>query len=134
MVKVDRATMAASLETRAPFLDARVVEAAWRLPRAYKLRDGMTKAILRDILFRHVPQALVERPKQGFAVPLDAWLRGALRDWAADLLAPTEIARHGIFRPEAVASLWSAHLAGRDNAGARLWTVLQLQAWLRARA
>src|SRR5690606_17257230 len=96
LVKVDRAAMSASLETRAPLLDPRVVELAWRLPLSSKIAGRQGKRILRDILYRHVPRSLVDRPKQGFAVPLDQWLRGALRDWAEAQLDPLRIRREGI--------------------------------------
>jgi len=92
LVKVDRAAMSASLETRAPFLDRRVVELAWRLPLDAKIRGRTGKRILRDILYRHVPRNLLERPKQGFAIPIDRWLRGDLRDWAENLLSSKQIA------------------------------------------
>lgn len=133
MVKVDRAAMAASLETRAPFLDVRVVEAAWSLPLDVKLRGRSGKQVLKDIVARHVPPALIDRPKQGFAIPLDDWLRHELRDWAANLLAPESLARPGFWRIPAITALWTRHLAGTENAGARLWTILQFQNWLYAR-
>jgi asparagine synthase (glutamine-hydrolysing) len=132
LVKVDRAAMSASLETRAPFLDARVVELAWRLPMSAKISEGVGKRILREMLYRRVPRELIERPKQGFAVPLDAWLRGALRDWAETLLSRGRLTASGLFEADAVRAVWDDHLAGRDNAGARLWAVLMLQSWLEA--
>jgi asparagine synthase (glutamine-hydrolysing) len=134
MVKVDRAAMAASLETRAPFLDRRVVEAAWSLPLDVKLCGRSGKQVLKDILARHVPPALIDRPKQGFAIPLDSWLRHELRDWASSLLSPESLARTGFWRIPAITALWARHLAGAENAGARLWTILQFQSWLFARA
>jgi asparagine synthase (glutamine-hydrolysing) len=130
LVKVDRSSMSASLETRAPFLEPRTVEFAWRLPPSAKIDRGTGKRILRDILWHHVPRKLVERPKQGFAVPLDAWLRGSLREWASELLSKRSIENTGILRPDAVARVWKDHISGRDNAGSRLWTVLMLQAWM----
>lgn len=130
LVKVDRAAMAASLETRAPFLDRRVVELAWRLPAGSRVKGTIGKRVLREILARHLPPALFERPKQGFSVPLDAWLRGALRDWAQHLLSPESLERGGILDPAPVGALWRRHLAGSENAGTRLWNVLMLQAWL----
>ena len=130
LVKVDRAAMSASLETRAPFLDRRVVELAWRLPLAAKIRGRTGKRILRDILYRHVPQNLVERPKQGFAIPLDRWLRGDLRDWAENLLSTKQIAATGVFDARKVEALWRDHQSKKDNAGWRLWTILMMQSWL----
>ena len=130
LVKVDRASMAVSLETRAPFLDRTVMEFAWRLPMRMKLRDGKGKWILRQLLDRHVPRALIERPKMGFGIPLDQWLRGPLRDWAADLLAEDRLRREGFLRPEAITRTWQAHLRDQGSYGLRLWSVLMFQAWL----
>jgi asparagine synthase (glutamine-hydrolysing) len=130
LVKVDRAAMSASLETRAPLLDRRVVELAWRLPLSARIGDGTGKRVLRDILDRYVPRRLIERPKQGFAIPLDRWLRGPLRAWAVDLIAPGAVREAGMLDPEAVGRLWNAHQRGRDNAGGKLWTFLMLQSWL----
>lgn len=130
LVKVDRAAMAASLETRAPFLDRDVMEFAWRLPMHMKLRDGRGKWILRQLLDRHVPRALIERPKMGFGIPLDQWLRGPLKDWAGNLLNPDRLRREGYLRPEAITPTWNAHLRGEGSFGYRLWAVLMFQAWL----
>jgi asparagine synthase (glutamine-hydrolysing) len=130
LVKVDRAAMAVSLETRAPFLDHRVVEFAWRLPPEMKIRDGKTKWILRRLLARHVPEELFERPKRGFSIPVDEWLRGPLRSWAEELLAPSRLLEEGFFRPEPIRLAWEAHLSGRSNRQAQLWTVLMFEAWL----
>ena len=132
LTKVDRASMAVSLETRAPFLDRDVMEFAWRLPMHMKLRDGRGKWVLRQLLDRHVPRALMERPKMGFGIPLDQWLRGPLRDWAADLLAEDRLRREGYFRPEDIVSTWQLHLRGEGSFGYRLWSVLMFQAWLEA--
>jgi asparagine synthase (glutamine-hydrolysing) len=134
LVKVDRATMSASLETRAPFLDRRVVELAWRLPIRSKVAGRTGKRILRDILVRHVPRALINRPKQGFAVPLDQWLRGVLRDWAENQLDPARLAAGRVLDPAGVRALWQDHLDSRANAGAQLWNVLMLQSWLEQQA
>lgn len=134
LVKVDRAAMAVSLETRAPFLDRDLMEFAWRLPLHMKLRDGKGKWILRQLLDRHVPRALIERPKMGFGIPLDEWLRGPLREWASDLLAEDRLRREGYLHPEAITRTWSAHLRGQGSFGYRLWSVLMFQAWLAEQA
>ena len=129
LVKVDRAAMAVALETRVPLLDHRVVEFAWRLPARFKLRDGQGKWLLRQVLYRHVPAALIERPKQGFAVPLQAWLQGPLRDWAEDLLAPERLRGDGFIDPVPVRAAWASFLRGDDQWGGALWAVLMWQAW-----
>jgi len=133
LVKVDRATMGVSLESRAPFLDHRVVEFAWQLPQAMKVRDGRGKVILRRVLDRYVPRALIERPKMGFGVPIDAWLRGPMREWAAELLAPERLRADGLLNAEAVTRVWNEHQRGRNRQHA-LWTVLMFQAWRDAAA
>ncbi len=130
MVKVDRASMAVSLETRAPFLDHRIVELAWRLPIDDKVHHGRGKQILRDILDRHVPRRLIEREKMGFGVPLGEWLRGPLRQWASDLLAPDRLRAEGFFDAEVIGREWDDHLHRRRERAAQLWTVLMFQAWL----
>jgi asparagine synthase (glutamine-hydrolysing) len=130
LVKVDRASMAVSLEVRAPLLDHQLVEFAWRLPRQMKVRRGQGKLILRRVLARHVPAALFDRPKQGFAVPLDRWLRGSLRDWAEVMLDPHRIKTEGIFEPVQVRQTWEDHLTGRGSWADRLWCILMFQAWL----
>jgi asparagine synthase (glutamine-hydrolysing) len=129
LVKVDRASMAVSLEARAPLLDHRVVEFAWRLPLAQKVRDGRGKWLLRQVLDRYVPKALVDRPKQGFGVPVNEWLRGPLRGWAEDLLDPALLRREGVLRPEPVRQRWREHLAGTHHHGFALWNILMFQAW-----
>ena len=133
MVKVDRAAMAASLETRIPLLDHRVYAFARRLPARYKIRDGEGKWLMRQLLYRYVPKALIDRPKKGFGVPLGQWLRGPLKDWAADLLSSSRLAGHGVFDPTAVNQKWQAHLAGKHDWSAHLWGVLMTQAWLDVR-
>ncbi len=129
LVKVDRAAMAVSLETRAPFIDHRVVEFAARLPYDVKMRGGTTKWILRELLHRHVPRALVDRPKMGFGIPLHVWLRGELRDWAEALLEPARLRNEGYFDSKAVHAVWDAHVSGRTNALPQIWPVLMFQAW-----
>src|SRR5690606_3699480 len=121
MVKVDRAAMGVSLETRAPFLDHRVVEFAWRIPQSMKLRNGGSKWILRKVLYRHGPKNLIERPKMGFGVPIDIWLRGPLKDWAEALLDESRLRREGYFNPTLVRSKWAQHLSGEINGQYMLW-------------
>ena len=132
LVKVDRAAMGVSLESRIPLLDPRVVEFAWTLPDNLKIRGGETKWILRRILYRHVPPKLVERPKRGFAVPVAEWMRGPLREWAEELLDARRIGREGYLEPEPVRRRWSEHLAGRYDHSGALWCALMFQAWLEA--
>ncbi len=131
LTKVDRATMAVSLEGRVPLLDHRVVELTWSLPHSFKVRHGAAKWLLKRILARYVPPTLTERPKMGFAVPIESWLRGPLRDWAEDLLSPAALEGDGILRAGPIRELWAAHVAGKTDGQSRLWPVLTLQAWLR---
>lgn len=130
LVKVDRAAMAVSLETRAPFLDRDVIEFAWSLPMDMKIRNNQGKWLLRRLVDRYVPRELMDRPKMGFSIPLDAWLRGPLRDWAEDLLAEDRLERQGYLNTQMVRMQWRTHLAGRASYGNRLWSVLMFQAWL----
>ena len=130
LTKVDRASMAPSLEVRVPLLDHRVVEFAWRLPRRMKIRGGTGKWALREVLARHVPRAMVERPKQGFGVPLADWLRGPLREWSADLLDERRFGG-GLLDAHAARNLWHAHLSGSRNFAYVLWTLLTFEAWRR---
>jgi asparagine synthase (glutamine-hydrolysing) len=131
LAKVDRASMAVSLEVRAPLLDHRIVEFSWRLPRSLKLRGATGKWILRQVLYRRVPKSMVDRPKMGFSVPIDRWLRGPLKEWAADLLSPDDISRGGLLEPAPVARAWRDLLDGRRQTGAALWAVVMFQAWKR---
>ena len=128
--KVDRASMAVSLEVRPPLLDHRVVEFAWSLPRHLRVRKGATKWLLRRVLDRYVPRNLVERPKAGFAIPLASWLRGPLRDWAEDLLDVQRLGG-GVLDAAAVGKLWSEHVDGGRNWAYALWTILMFEAWRR---
>lgn len=130
LAKVDRAAMAVSLETRVPFLDHRIVEFAATLPMSMKIRNGSTKWILRELLYRYVPKDLIERPKMGFGIPLHEWLRGPLRDWAESLLAPERLECEGYFEPGPIRATWEKHLRGQGNYQQQLWPVLMFQAWL----
>lgn len=130
LVKVDRAAMAFSLETRAPFLDARIVEFAWKLREELKFKNGKGKWILREILNRHLPEDLVNKSKQGFAVPLDSWLRGHLRHWAESLLDEKNIRRQGYLNATVVNKIWTEHLSGKKNWQYQLWDILIFQLWI----
>lgn len=130
LVKMDRAAMSVSLETRVPFLDHRVVEFAARLPLHLKIRDGQGKWILRQILYQHVPREMIERPKTGFAIPLGQWMRGPLREWAETLLSESRLVSEGFLNASLVRKRWEEHLSGRRDWQYQLWNVLMFQSWL----
>jgi asparagine synthase (glutamine-hydrolysing) len=134
LTKVDRATMGVSLEGRIPFLDHRLAEFAWRLPLSDKVRGGLSKRIVRDFVYRHVPPAIMDRPKAGFGAPIGMWLRGPLREWADSLLDEKRIAADGYFDAALVTAHWQQHLSGQRNWDVRLWPLLMFQAWVRERA
>jgi asparagine synthase (glutamine-hydrolysing) len=129
LTKVDRASMAVALEVRVPLLDHRVVELSWRLPQRFKLRGGAGKWLLRQIAYKYVPRALLERPKMGFDVPIDRWLRGPLKDWAGDLLNPSALDREGLLCSAPIARNWTEHQSGARNRQHFLWNVLMFEAW-----
>jgi asparagine synthase (glutamine-hydrolysing) len=130
LVKVDRASMAVALELREPLLDHRLVEFAWQLPLGYKIHDGRGKRILRDVVYRYVPAALIDRPKTGFGIPINRWLRGTLRDWADELLSVQKLNRAGIFNSHKIRLLWDEHQSNKRDNHHQLWTVLMFNLWM----
>jgi asparagine synthase (glutamine-hydrolysing) len=134
LVKVDRAAMAVSLETRAPYLDHRLFEFIWSLPDEWKVRGRESKWLLRQVLYRHVPREMMQRPKSGFGIPIHVWLRGPLRDWAENLLDERRLRDDGFLAPAPIRKKWRQHLAGSHNWYPQLWAVLMFQSWLQARS
>lgn len=130
LTKVDRTTMSVGLEARVPMLDHRVVELAWRVSPFDARRPGPSKPLLRQVLYRYLPRQLADKPKQGFEVPIAEWLRGPLRPWAEELLAPERLAAQGLLDHTTIVRHWREHLSGRRNWHYRLWSVLMFQAWL----
>jgi asparagine synthase (glutamine-hydrolysing) len=133
LTKVDRSSMGNSLESRVPYLDDhQVVEFAWRIPLNMKIRKGQGKWLLRQVLYQYVPKWMVERPKKGFGVPIDSWLKGPLRAWAEALLDKKRLLDEDFFNPEPILQKWQEHLTGKHNWQYHLWDVLMFQAWLEA--
>jgi asparagine synthase (glutamine-hydrolysing) len=130
MAKVDRASMAVSLETRTPFTDPDLIAFAWQLPISMRIQQNKGKWLLRQLLYRYVPPALIERPKSGFSIPLAAWLRGPLKTWAGDLLASDTLTREGYFDAAMVQKLWHSHQSGERDREHQLWNILMFQSWL----
>jgi len=132
LVKLDRASMGVSLESRVPLLDHRLIEFAWRLPLTMKLNHGTSKWLLRQVLYRYVPRHLVDRPKQGFHMPVTDWLRGPLRDWAESLLDENRLRSENLLEPGPIRQKWREHLSGESRWDYGLWTVLMFQSWQEA--
>jgi asparagine synthase (glutamine-hydrolysing) len=133
LTKVDRASMGVSLETRVPMLDHNVVEFAWRLPRHMKVRGREAKWLLKQLLRKYIPAALIDRPKMGFGVPVNEWILGPLRDWAEDLVSEDRLRRDGLLNARLVRELWSRHVRHPAAEGDSMWQLLMLQSWLSAR-
>ena len=131
LVKVDRAAMANSLETRVPLLDHRIFEFAWQLPLSYKIQGGQGKVILKSLLADYIPQNLIDRPKMGFGIPYGDWLRHELKPWANDLLSQKNLKEQGFFNPERVENYWQEHLSEKRQWQHILWNILMFQGWLR---
>ena len=132
LVKVDRAAMASSLETRAPFLDHKLIEYIWKIPHSLKFRKGSGKVILKNILNQYVPKNLTERPKMGFGIPIDVWLRGPLRDWGESLLDEKKMQQDNYFDTKLIRDKWNEHISGKRNWQNHLWDILMFQAWKKA--
>jgi asparagine synthase (glutamine-hydrolysing) len=122
--------MSVSLETRVPYLDHNLVEFIMSLPLEMKIRDGSSKWILRQVLYRHLPQQLMERPKMGFSVPVGEWIKGPMKEWAEDFLSQERLKKEGYFNAKTVGKMWQRHLSGKSNCTHELWNVLIFQAWL----
>jgi asparagine synthase (glutamine-hydrolysing) len=129
LAKVDRCSMAVALEAREPLLDHRLVEFVWSLPPGVRRGDGKPKALLRALLARYLPPALIDRPKHGFSVPLADWLRGPLRDWGEDLMSPARLSAGGLFETTRTRAIWERHLSGAADNATGLWNILMVQAW-----
>lgn len=132
LTKVDRASMSVALETRSPLLDYRMTEFAWRLPPEFRFKNGVAKYPLKELAYRYVPKAILDRPKQGFGIPVDGWLRDELKDWASALIDESRLKNEGFFNPKLLRSRWKEHQSGKRDWGADLWTVLMFQQWLAA--
>jgi asparagine synthase (glutamine-hydrolysing) len=131
LTKVDRASMAVSLEARVPLLDHRLTEFVWTLPTSFKITpEGVTKRIMRDVLYKYVPRELIERPKKGFSIPVSSWLRTTLKEWALDLLSSETIKKEGIFNPSLVETFLNEHMQGLRDRDAALWNIIQCRSWL----
>ena len=130
LTKVDRASMAVSLETRLPFMDHRLIEFAWTLPNEYKYKNGRTKWILKEVLNKYIPKKLYDRPKQGFGIPINEWLKGSLREWAEELLNEQKLKEQGYFDAIKIREKWMQHQSGKSNWQHQIWNILMFQSWL----